>query len=107
MNAKSTMKAVLVAMLLVSSSHAAQVTWTSQAYVNTGYRKNTMGVDQFDQSGSLHLAVNCGGAAQTLTQSVDPDIGFTASDANLTLGGMYLSFGFFHANSGGNNDILP
>jgi len=77
--------------------------------VNSGANLGVMGIDQIDQSGFKFLAVNLGDAgAETLVQSVDPNIDFTASDPNFTVvSGISFSYGAgtFHDDLGGNNNI--
>jgi hypothetical protein len=96
-------------LVLTLSAPAAVITWGWSEYVNSGVDLAVMGIDQIDQSGDKFLAVNLGDeGAQTLVQSVDPDIAFTSSDPNFSvLGGMSLSSpaGSFHDDLGGNNNI--
>lgn len=106
-----TLPAILLTLSLASvmPASAAVINWNSAEYVNTGPNLSVMGIDQIDQSGFRFLAVNLGAeGAQTLVQSVDPDIDFDASDPNFTvLGGMSLvsPAGTLHDDLGGNNNI--
>jgi len=105
----------IVLLALVASASAATISWSSVPYVNGGVNKSEMGIDQFDQSGDQFLAVNLGAAgAQTLVQSVDPDILFSASDPKFAIlpgalpandMSLLSPAGAFHADLGGNNNI--
>ncbi|GAA5494521.1 hypothetical protein Rhal01_00683 [Rubritalea halochordaticola] len=56
-------------------------------------------MDQFDQSGDLIYAVNVGGGAFTFTNSVNPDIDFLASHADLDTSALDLTYAGFYANT--------
>jgi len=87
----------IVALLAVSNAQAATITWSSTAYSNIETNNREMGLDQFDQTGTLLFAVNTGGPAQTLAQSGDPNIAFAASDANLDISSLSSTAAVFHA----------
>ncbi|MDA0766071.1 MAG: PEP-CTERM sorting domain-containing protein [Verrucomicrobia bacterium] len=105
----------IVLLALVVPVSAATISWSSVPYVNGGVNKSEMGIDQFDQSSDQFLAVNLGAeGAQTLVQSVDPNIIFSASDPKFSIlpgavpandMSLLSPAGTFHADLGGNNNI--
>lgn len=102
---KKTTLSFLVSAALITAGNAATITWSGTDYENApNPLKNNMGVDQFDESGTLEFAVNLGGlGAQNLDQT--NDISFAASDASLNSSALDNNSSGFHANTGGNNNI--
>ncbi|GAA5494520.1 hypothetical protein Rhal01_00682 [Rubritalea halochordaticola] len=90
---------------LSSSLSAATIAWTDSAYTNTGTNENTLGIDQFDQSGTLEYAINLGGAAFTFNNAVEPDIDFAASDADFDASALTGTAAVFYNNNNGNNQL--
>jgi hypothetical protein len=101
---------VFIAILMMSvGATAAPITWTGETYTHTGDKKRNMGIDQFDQSGTLVMAVNLGYSAVTLVQNNDDNIVFAAGyndPSNLSLSNMNgKAFNGWHHTTGGNNWI--
>lgn len=95
----------VMAGVIPGSLSAATIAWTDSVYTNTGATKNVLGVDQFDQSGELEYAINMGGAAFTFSNTVDPDIAFTASNANFDASALTGSAAVFYSGNVGNNQL--
>lgn len=74
---KLSLVSTLVLGLLAATAQAGTITWSSEAYENTGSTKEFMGTGQFDTSGTLILADNTGGGAMTFD-----GISFTAGAIN-------------------------
>lgn len=93
--------------LLSLSAGAATISWSDTSYINTGSNKNILGVDQFDQSGSLVYAINVGGSAFTFNNAVDPDIDFVASHADFNSSAFGLGYtGFYASTAASANNAL-